>query len=139
MPVTVNGQTTMRTSTTRHVSWEPVEGRVSHTFDDVQVSAATRPNPVDLAGFAPWDLDRSVPHTLEEVAGHEVVAANLTDGEGLSAAKVAMAGVLEQRCARDIDGAHQRVDRVDSRFGDITRRTVLVPVWRTTVEYDGRR
>lgn len=50
-----------------------------------------------------------------------------------------MAAVLEDQCVRDIGGPQQRIERMDTRWGDISRQCVLVPVWRTALQYDGSR
>jgi Zn finger protein HypA/HybF involved in hydrogenase expression len=124
---TEDGQS--RTRQVQKTRWSPAGGVVSRDFDDVLIAATTRVSAKSLDKLEPWPLPEAEPYRPEYLAGHETLRYDVEPEAGLGTAKARMAPVIERDCRDDIGGDEQRVDGVDTQYGDVTFKLMLLPVW----------
>ncbi|WP_030438492.1 hypothetical protein [Actinoplanes subtropicus] len=124
---TEDGET--RTREVQKTRWWPASGTVARDFDDVLITGTTRVAPKHLDKLEPWPLPDSEAYRPEYLAGHETLRYDVEPESGLETAKTRMASVIEQDCRADIGGDEQRVRQVDTQYGDVTFKLMLLPVW----------
>ena len=124
---TEDGET--KTRQVQRTRWWPASGTVARDFDDVLITGTTRVAPKHLDKLEPWPLPESEPYRPEYLAGHETLRYDVEPESGLDTAKSRMAPVIEQDCREDIGGDEQRVRQVDTQYGDVTFKLMLLPVW----------
>ena len=124
---TENGQT--RTRQVQKTRWRSAGGTVSRDFDDVLIAGSTRVSPAHLDKLEPWPLPDAEPYRPEYLAGHETLRYDVEPETGLATAKSRMAPIIEGDCRQDIGGDEQRVDAVETHYGDVTFKLMLLPVW----------
>jgi Zn finger protein HypA/HybF involved in hydrogenase expression len=124
---TEDGQT--RTRQVQKTRWTSASGVVNRDFDDVLIAGTTRVSAKNLDKLEPWPLPESEPYRPEYLAGHETLRYDVEPETGLGTAKERMAPVIERDCRDDIGGDEQRVDGVDTQYGDVTFKLMLLPVW----------
>ena len=124
---TEDGET--KTRQVQRTRWWPASGTVARDFDDVLITGTTRVAPKHLDKLEPWPLPESEPYRPEYLAGHETLRYDVEPESGLETAKSRMASVIEQDCREDIGGDEQRVRQVDTQYGDVTFKLMLLPVW----------
>ena len=133
-----NGQQRTATRQVRHTRWYHASGTVRRDFDDVLVSGTTRLDDDQVEALAPWSLTDATPYQPDYLAGYHTLRYDIEPETGLEHAKQLMAPVIEQDCRRDIGGDEQRVDRVDTRYFNITYKLMLLPIWIAVYLYAGR-
>jgi len=133
---TENGQT--RTRQVQRTRWYAASGVVARDFDDVLITGTTRVTPKHLDKLEPWPLPEAQSYRPEFLAGHETLRYDIEPEAGLTTAKARMAPVIEQDCRRDIGGDEQRVGSVDTQYGDVTFKLMLLPVWIACYVHAGR-
>lgn len=131
-----NGQPVTRRE--RRTRWYPAQGRVARSFDDVLIPATHRLPADRLDALQPWPLKRAVPYAPAYVAGHHSLRYDVEPQAGMDRAKGIMAEAIEADCRRDIGGDVQQVNRVDTRYADVTFKLVLLPVWAGNYVFGGR-
>ena len=124
---TEDGQT--RTRQVQKTRWRPASGVVNRDFDDVLIAGTTRVSAKNLDKLEPWPLPEAEPYRPEYLAGHETLRYDVEPETGLGTAKARMAPIIERDCRDDIGGDEQRVDGVDTQYGDVTFKLMLLPVW----------
>jgi len=124
---TEDGET--KTRQVQRTRWWPASGTVARDFDDVLITGTTRVAPKHLDKLEPWPLPESEPYRPEYLAGHETLRYDVEPESGLETAKSRMASVIEQDCREDIGGDEQRLRQVDTQYGDVTFKLMLLPVW----------
>jgi hypothetical protein len=124
---TEDGET--KTRQVQRTRWWPASGTVARDFDDVLITGTTRVTPKHLDKLEPWPLPESEPYRPEYLAGHETLRYDVEPESGLETAKSRMASVIEQDCREDIGGDEQRVRQVDTQYGDVAFKLMLLPVW----------
>jgi endogenous inhibitor of DNA gyrase (YacG/DUF329 family) len=136
--VMVNGKPERREVKERHIRWSRKSGWVSRNFDDVLVLAAQGLPKRYTDNLAPWDLGKLDAYRPDFLAGFsaEGYTVGLRDGHG--EARRIMDGVIRDDVRRDIGGDEQRIDRVDTDWGDETFKHVLLPVWMAAYKYGGQ-
>ena len=135
---TENGQTVTRTREVRKTRWWSASGHVTDRFDDVLVMASTSvPRPL-LDRLAPWDLPALVPFADGYLVGFVAESYQVGLAYGFDRAKAIMATTIHRSVERDIGGDHQQVDSVDSAYGGVTFKHLLLPVWISAYRYGDR-
>jgi LSD1 subclass zinc finger protein len=133
-----NGRAVRRTRQVRRTRWWPVSGDVSNRFDDVLV-VATRSLPDKyVAELEPWDLKQLLPYSDEYLSGFVAQSYQVDLGQGFEVAKQIIDEGIRQTIALDIGGDHQRIFSVSTRYGKITFKHVLLPVWISAYRYGDR-
>lgn len=124
---TENGET--KTRQVQKTRWRSASGTVARDFDDVLIRGTTKVASKHLDKLEPWPLGDAEAYRPEYLAGHETLRYDVEPESGLESAKSRMAPVIEQDCRHDIGGDEQRVHRVDTEYGDVTFKLMLLPVW----------
>ena len=133
---TENGET--KTRQVQKTRWRSASGTVARDFDDVLITGTTRVTPKHLDKLEPWPLPESEPYRPEYLAGHETLRYDVEPESGLETAKSRMASVIEQDVRGDIGGDEQRVRQVDTQYGDVAFKLMLLPVWIACYLHAGR-
>jgi hypothetical protein len=123
------GQQVTQTRQVRHTRWYPVSGHVARDFDDVLI-AATKGLPRNyLDALEPWDLEALRPYEPAFLSGFKAQRYQVEVGEGFAMAREVMERVIERDVRQDIGGDEQRVGDVRTRYGDLTFKHLLLPVY----------
>ncbi len=136
--VMVNGETRREPRTVMKTRWWPASGSVSRSFDDVVVVATTRLAPDQIAALAPWGLSGARPFQAEYLAGYQALRYDVEPDQGLEAAKQQMRSVILEDCRADIGGDTQQVHSMDTRYGELMFKLMLLPVWIAAYLYGGK-
>lgn len=117
------------------IRWTPVRGRVRRFFDDVLV-IASKALPKDAAdGLEPWDLHAMVPYTESFLAGFRAEGYTIDLRDGFANARAKMDLQIRRDVRFDIGGDRQRVQHVETEFGEMTFKHVLLPLWIAAYRY----
>ncbi len=127
-----------QTRTVQHIRWWPASGSVQRAFDDVLVIASTRLAPEEVARLAPWTLQGAQPFAQQFLSGYRTLRYDVEPEEGLGAAKDEMRAVIGGDVRADIGGDVQQVHDMDTRYGDLTFKLMLLPVWVAGYLYAGK-
>jgi uncharacterized CHY-type Zn-finger protein len=134
----VDGRPQTRTRTVTRTRWWPASGSVARRFDDVVVVASSRLAPDQIAALAPWQLEGATPLQPEYLAGYQTLRYDVEPDQGLEAAKQQMRTVILEDCRDDIGGDEQQVHSMDTRYGDLMFKLMLLPVWVAAYLYGGK-
>jgi len=117
------------------IRWTPVRGRVRRFFDDVLV-VASKSLPKGVAdALEPWDLHAMVPYTESYLAGFRAEGYTIDLRDGFAGGRAKMDLQIRRDVRFDIGGDQQRVQAVDTEFGDVTFKHILLPVWIAAYRY----
>ena len=120
------------------IRWTRVSGRVRRWFDDVLVlGSKALPKPF-ADNLAPWDLHAILPYQPEFLAGFRSEAYTVDLREGFSEARAVMDLIIRRDVRYDIGGDHQQVDNLDTEFGEVTFKHILLPLWIAAYRYRGK-
>lgn len=132
--MTENGPRRSRQSVPR-VRWSRVRGRVRRAFDDVLTVGSASLPPRFAEALTPWDLHALVPYAPGFLAGFRAEAYTIDLREGFAEARGIMDLQIRRDVRFDIGGDRQRVESVETRFGDVTFKHVLLPLWVAAYRY----
>ncbi|HEY6795403.1 MAG TPA: hypothetical protein VI248_12065 [Kineosporiaceae bacterium] len=127
-----------RTRQVQRTAWYPASGHVSRFFDDVVVPASGHLPAARLESMGPWETAQAVAYQPEFLSGFRTLRYDVEPDAGLEQAKRVMASDIEDDCRRDIGGDEQVVTSVDTRYGDIMFKLLLMPVWIAAYLYGGK-
>lgn len=130
-----NGQKVERVQTVIKVRWTPVTGQVSRFFDDVLVLASRSLPPTVTQQLEPWDLANLVPYQEDYLSGFQSQMYQVDLEHGFKYAQARMAATIQQDIAHDIGGDHQRINGLDTRYGEIRYKHVLLPIWLSAFRF----
>jgi len=136
--VMVDGRPQTQTRTVMKTRWWPASGSVARAFDDVVVVATTQLAPEQIAALAPWALTNAAPYQPEFLSGYQTLRYDVQPDQGLEAAKQQMRTVILDDCRSDIGGDEQQVHSMDTRYGDLMFKLMLLPVWVAAYLYGGK-
>ncbi|SFK06557.1 primosomal protein N' (replication factor Y) - superfamily II helicase [Celeribacter neptunius] len=132
--VQVNGKTQRR----RRTKWRRVRGQVARFFDDVLVVASSALPVKYVSGLAPWDLAALEPYIPDYLAGYRAESYTVSLDGGFSHARDQMERVITRDIKFDIGGDRQRIHQMTPRYGDITYKHILLPVWTAAYKFRGK-
>jgi len=127
-----------RTRQVRHTRWTPVSGTVRNSFDDILVLASKSLPRRYVDSLDPWDLDSLVPYADEYLSGFRAESYQVSLAEGFEDAKGVMAAAIRESIRGDIGGDEQRIKSADTRYGKITFKHILLPVWMSAYRFRDR-
>lgn len=133
-----NGRSVTRTRQVRKTRWRGVSGAVDNVFDDVLVMGTDALPGKYLAELQPWDLTALAGYRDEYLSGFRAMSYDVDLHDGFGRARQIMDGVVQETIRRDIGGDHQRIGTYDTRFGGITFKHILLPVWLSAYQYGGK-
>jgi len=132
---TEQGRSVQRTRQVRHTQWNPAQGTVWNNFDDILV-LASKSLPQNYAGkLEPWDLNNLVPYADGYLSGFRAESYQISLPEGFEEAKKAMTGAIQNSIRQDIGGDEQRILSAQTRYGSITFKHILLPVWLSSYRF----
>jgi hypothetical protein len=134
----VNGQPQERTRQVVRTRWWPASGAVANRFDDLLVMASASLPPKQTAHLEPWDLEQLVPYADEFLAGFAAESYQVDLPQGFSRAQQMAEPTIRRSVCADIGGDHQRVLSVQSEYGNVTFKHILLPLWISAYHYGGR-
>lgn len=129
------GRSVRRTRQVRHTRWSPASGTVWNNFDDILVMASKSLPREYAEKLEPWDLDRLVPYADGYISGFRAESYHVTLPQGFEEAKKTMAGTIENSIRQDIGGDEQRIHSAETRYGSITFKHILLPVWLSAYRF----
>lgn len=134
--VTVGSGKDRRTET--RTRWTYRSGRIDHWFDDVVVPAAKSVPEKHARALEPWDLKALTTYAPEYLAGHRVERYQKGPREGFVTAREIMDETIRQLIRSDIGGDRQRISTVNTQYGGVTFKHVLLPVWVAAYQFKGK-
>jgi hypothetical protein len=118
--------------------WYFASGRVRVDFDDETV-LASHSVPTHLEDvLTGWDIARLVPPSDAYLAGFTVEAYQVALEPSFAEAQQRFARVIDSAVRRDIGGDQQRVSSVNTHYGRVTFKHVLMPVWIASYRFGGK-
>lgn len=132
------GRPVRRARRVRKTRWWPASGTVHGVFDDVLVLAGESLPRGYVERLEPWDLDAVVPYRDDYLAGFRAETYRLDLRAGFEAARKIMAGAIDGLVRRDIGGDRQHVLSIETRYGRVTFKHVLLPVWVSAYRFKDR-
>ena len=118
--------------------WSPARGRVRRRFDDILILAShTLPHEF-TSDLTPWLQEHLVPYQEEYLAGFRSEAYQLDLETGFREATAEMAQVIRRDVRHDIGGDSQRIHDIQTRYGNISFKHILLPVWVASYRYGGK-
>ncbi len=127
-----------QTREVRRIRWTSVSGQVQRGFDDVLVSAVKRLPVEKVNKLEPWDLPAAVPYQPEYLAGYQTLRYEVEPPEGLERFQDIAQNQIERDCRDDIGGDQQRVSSMDTHWGSVTFKLLLLPVWLAAYRFDNQ-
>ncbi len=124
-----NGRTVTRTRMVTRIRWNPAAGTVTRDFDDVLVLASETLSGYLTEELEPWDLQNVRPYQEEYLSGFRSEMYQLDPAQGFDQARQIMARTITVDVARAIGGDQQQIARLDTRYGDIRCKHILLPIW----------
>ncbi len=130
-----NSQGQMEQYTRIETDWYPAQGRVYVTFDD-ELVLASHSIPKHLAGVLEgWDTSKLVPPADDYMAGFTVEAYQVGLEAGFAEAQERFASAIDGAVRADIGGHQQRVFNIDTHYGAIQFKHLLLPVWIASYKF----
>lgn len=121
------------------VRWYSVQGTVHRFFDDVLVPGAGQVPANRLEALEPWSLKQAVPYQEPYLAGFRSLRYDIEPESGFQRAQEKMAEVIKKDVEKDIGGDRQRVHAVNTNYGAVTYKLLLLPVWFASYVYNGKQ
>lgn len=138
MMTRIQGRLVQQTQYVVEIRWTPVRGRVARFFDDVLVLASrTLPDYV-VQRLGSWRLDALVPYQEAYLSGFRSEAYQVPIEDAFAQARHVMDGAIRSDIMHDIGGDAQRVHSVDTRFGAVRFKHILLPIWAAAYRYGGK-
>jgi hypothetical protein len=131
----VNRRPVQRTRQVRHTRWSPAWGTVRNNFDDILILASKSLPRKHVDRLEPWDLANLVSYADEYLSGFRAESYQISLPEGFEAAKVVMSAAIQDSIRQDIGGDEQRIHSAQTRYGSITFKHILLPVWLSAYRF----
>jgi len=135
---TVNGEEVTRTREVRHTAWYPCSGTVDNAFNDILISASNS-LPQNVANrLEPWRLEALVHYNEQYVSGFRSELFQIDAEKGLEAAKQRMQPIIRESILADIGGNEQIINGVDTSYGNLALKYILLPAWISAYKYNNK-
>lgn len=123
----------------RRTRWYPASGSFRRFFDDVLVAAGRGLSSKRVRSLEPWPLDRCLPFNQQVLAGYLARTYDVPLRAGFEQAEQRIgAAVYTDVCSR-IGGDVQRVHSIQTEYGALTYKHLLLPVWLMAYKYGKKR
>ncbi|AZQ43345.1 DNA helicase PriA [Nonlabens ponticola] len=128
-----------RTERERRTDWSPASGTVSGLVDDTLVKASQNKSRQIPAKVSRWKLEALKTFDTNYLAGYvtEKYTIPLKDGHLTASEKAKEIAINWIR--RDIGGDEQRITKMDMKLSDETFKHVLLPLYISSYQFDGKR
>lgn len=131
-----NGQ--QKSREVRHTRWYSRSGQVARFFDDVCIPATTSLPEKYIQRLEPWDLDQLKAYEPAFLSGHKAQTYQIALDQGFEKFKQIAEGVIYNDVRNDIGGDEQRVHQVETQYGDITFKHLLLPIYAGAYRFNGK-
>ncbi len=138
VPTIVNGKTVMRQQTVVETRWSPARGNVNVLFDDTLIIASTTLPTKYLDLLEPFDLMNLVPFDERYLSGFRTECYQIGVEDGFERVKKKMGQIINGHIRADIGGDLQEIHSSDTKFNDITFKHILLPIWISAYNYNGK-
>jgi hypothetical protein len=109
--------------------WYSASGTVAVSFDDTLILASNS-IPDKLASvLQSWNVSNLVPWSEDYVAGFTVEAYQTGLEPSFGKAQQQFNAAIDGAARRDIGGDEQRISNIETRYGNISFKHILLPVW----------
>jgi LSD1 subclass zinc finger protein len=122
----------------KSTSWTEVTGRVEHFHDDVIVLASKSLPPGLQGAIGAWDTKALVPYQPEFIGGFQAEAYRVPLAEAYPIARSRIDSTIRWLVKKDIGGDDQRIDTLETRYGQFTFKHALMPAWVSAYRYRDR-
>lgn len=122
----------------RHTRWYPASGQVARFFDDVCIPATKSLPEKYIKRLEPWDLDQLKSYEPAFLSGHKAQTYQVALDEGFELFKKVAEGVIYNDARYDISGDDQRVHQVQTEYGNITFKHLLLPIYAGAYRFNGK-
>ena len=117
------------------INWTPKSGVVTLSFDDITVGANKTLSRAIIDSVGPWNTESLKPFDEKYLSGFLTEEYTIGLDNGFEFAKAKMAGSIEYAVRRDIGGDQQQIHSVDTRYNNVTYKSVLFPLWTATFKW----
>ncbi len=121
--------------------WTKVSGRITTSFDDVLVCAATGQSADIVEGVLPFDtINNTRPFVQSYLSGYKAEIYSIKADKGFDTAKKKMESRIEDMAEAEIlrKYDHARVNNVSAVYSSVTYKYVLLPVYSSVFGYNGK-
>ena len=122
--------------------WYRTRGTYTDDFDDELVLASTRYEQSLLSSVEPFNTEDNKAYKPEYVAGFIAERYSVGLRDAFSKAKEFIRTKLESRIKsriiREHRADHARVEKIETRYFDVTYKYLLLPVWLSTYRYNNK-
>lgn len=122
--------------------WYSTSGYYQQSFDDILVCGASDQNQQLLAKMEPYDTRQVVAYKPEYMAGFIAESYTVKVKDAWENAKNKMAQVIRSGIARKIENENfaqdSRVAHVSTSYSNVTYKYLLLPVWISSFQYNGK-
>jgi predicted RNA-binding Zn-ribbon protein involved in translation (DUF1610 family) len=122
----------------RRTRWYHASGSFQRFFDDVPVCAKTGLPPGLVRELEPWPLNKCIPFNAEALAGYAAMTYDQELRAGFSQASERIRQALEADVRSRIGGDEQRIGHIDTRYGALTYKHLLLPVWMLAYAWNNK-
>ena len=136
---TVNGKTVTRMRRERRTRWTPAAGTVSGFVDDTLVKASQQKSGRIPKKIAQWNLKELQPFDSGFLVGFVTEKYTIPLKEGHLESTEEAKKIADRWARRDIGGDTQRVSSLDMTLSEETFKHILLPVYISAYQYNGKR
>lgn len=119
------------------VRWRYRAGDLRHDVDDLPVAANDGLDAGHVTELEPWPMEAVHPWSAEYLAGHLARTYDHGVGECFDVARGRIESEIRDGVRQSIGGDQQRIHSVDTRWGALTYKHLLLPVWLLAVVWNG--
>lgn len=131
-----NGQ--QKSRQVRHTNWYSASGQVARHFDDVCIPATKSLPEKYIEKLEPWDLHELKSYEPAFLSGHKAQTYQVALNEGFERFKQIAEGVIYNDVRNDIGGDEQRVNNIQTEYGNITFKHLLLPIYAGAYRFNGK-
>ncbi|UCE74174.1 MAG: hypothetical protein JSV56_00335 [Methanomassiliicoccales archaeon] len=133
-----DGRRVTKTRQVRKVRWVPSSGARNDFYNDELIVASRGLDYHLVFKIYPFYLQQLVPYKPEFISGWlaEEYAIDLRQGWGI--AKENVMSKERAKCAAEVPGDTHRFLRVNTSFGNITYKHILLPIWVASYHYKNK-
>ena len=122
----------------RRTRWYYIDGSIENTFTDIVVTASQSLPENFASKIGPWNMKDLKPFDDKYLNGFVAETYSIDHVKGAIAAKRLMDQEIEYAVRRQIGGDTQRVHQIDTTYDAIKLKYVLLPVWLSAYQYNGK-
>jgi hypothetical protein len=130
-----DGERVTKTREVRKTRWEPSSGARHDFYNDVLIVASRGLDYHLVFKIYPYHLNYLIPYKPEYLSGWLAEEYAIDVRQGWEIAKENVKADERAKCAADVPGDTHRFLRVNTTFGNIKYKHVLLPIWVASYQY----